>query len=161
LILFRKLSAFFLFIIAVSGCTKELKTSGNSIYFEPERSAINYVLQGQQKLLTVEYVLINDSKREVGPFTMKVNITNSKLLNVVGGVQEVQSVNSPMLSNSPKKLAKNEKHGYGFTFEVKNEIPSNKLREIIEKSKSLEIQLIDESGKLITSQWIQKLNVVQ
>lgn len=87
-----------------------------------------------------------------------MNITNKKLPDFINEDHKEISI----LRGRKITLDQKERHGYGAgTFEIPNEIPLNDLREMIEHNRSIEIQLINESGDLIHSYWIQKLNVVK
>ncbi|SDJ93878.1 hypothetical protein [Paenibacillus naphthalenovorans] len=147
----------FLITFTIIACSTNNSSTGNKISFDQEKSMVNYVRHGKTKLLTIDYFLINESNNKIGPFTMKMNITNPKLLDFINEDKE----EFPILYGEKVTLDKSESHGYGAgTFEIKNEIPLNDLREIIEDNRSIEIQLINESGDIIISDWIQKLNIV-
>lgn len=148
------------FTFILVGCASQT-AQGPKISFDAEKSTANYVRLGDEALLTIEYVVKNETSDVVGPVTMKLNIENPKIREILKEDDPLY----PILFGMKVTLVANEVHGYGATFKLDkstNELTSyDELKDLIENNRSLEIQLFDESGKIINSQWIQKLNEVE
>jgi hypothetical protein len=147
----KRISLLIFFVLIAVGCVNN-KISSDSIIFVTEKSIANLV-ENEERLLSVEFVVANKSNEPVGPFSVEIKASNEEL----NGLLEQGFGNM----NAQYTLQPDEKHGYGGTALVKKEISAEQLRSAIEDKNSLEVQLLDKSGEIIASEWIQKLNVVQ
>lgn len=144
------MSLLLVIMLIICGCINT-KLSTDSIAFVPDKCIANLV-EVEDRLLSVECVVENNFAETIGPFTVAI-ISNEEL----NGLLEQGFLNMGLQYTLKPK----EKHGYGGGALVKKEISSDQLRTAIEDHSSLEVQLLDESGELIASEWIQKLIIVQ
>lgn len=147
----RKISLLILFVLIVAGCVNTY-SANDSILFVKDQSIANLV-EVEDRLLTVEFVVINNSDRTIGPFTIEIKAFNEELIEMLE--QDFGNMGEQYT------LQQDEKHVYGGTALVNREISADQLRSAIEDNNSLEVQLLDESGELIASEWITKLIIIQ
>ena len=143
----------FLFSCAliIAGCTEN--NVKDPIFFVSEQSIATIVETDGNRLLSVHVVAVNDSRSEIGPFTVEISINDQELQDMIE--RESMSI------SSEHTLKSNEKHGYGATMTLKDHVPVEEIRAAIETGRSIEVKLLDKSGRWIATEWIHKVDVVQ
>ncbi len=145
----QKITLLIVYVLIVAGCANT-NIPNDSLRFVTDQSTANLV-EAEDRLLTVAFVVHNTSDRTIGPFTIDIQASNEAL----SGLLEQGFGNL----GAQYTLQQDEKHGYGATALVSQEISAEQLRSAIEDHNSLEVRLLDESGEIIASEWIRKLMI--
>lgn len=126
--------------------------TNDSIAFLSERSFASLV-EAEDRLLSVEFAVFNRSNSAVGPFTIEIKVYDKELKEWLESNFEHMGMTFT--------LQPDERHGFGGNALVRRDITAEQLRAVLEDSKSLKVELVDPSGEVIASEWIQRLQVIR
>ena len=141
-------------LILLNACQS---TASGEIAFEEDETRITLV--EEMDLLAIEYTITNKTEQIKGPYYTKILFQNETISNLIGLTES-----SPYKRIGNKESIINLNNGDSFrsgeSFEITGKYLVDDLREIIENSNAIEIQLIDlEDEEPEKAYWIHDFKI--